>query len=73
MIEAGDVDWANHDDNVDNSVGAIISGDNAVRAVTDWVETHGGWENTVLIVTADHGHYFHLVKPEVIAEAGKKK
>ncbi len=73
MIEAGDVDWANHDDNVDNSIGAILSGDDAVLAVTNWVETHGGWENTVLIVTADHGHYFHLVQPEVIAEAGRKR
>ena len=73
MIEAGDVDWANHDDNLDNSIGAILSGEDAVHAVTDWIESHGGWENTVLIVTADHGHYFHLVQPEVIAAAGKKK
>jgi alkaline phosphatase len=73
MIEAGDVDWANHDDNIDNSIGAILDGDDAVRAVTGWIETHGGWENTVLIVTADHGHYFHLVQPEVIAAAGQRK
>ncbi|HZZ27487.1 MAG TPA: alkaline phosphatase [Pirellulales bacterium] len=72
MIEAGDVDWANHDDNLDNSLGAIFDGDDAVRAVTHWVETHGGWDNTVLIVTADHGHYFHITRPEAIAEAGKK-
>jgi alkaline phosphatase len=73
MIEAGDVDWANHDDNIDNSIGAILSGDDAVHAVTDWIETHGGWDQTVLIVTADHGHYFHLVQPEVIAAAGQRK
>jgi alkaline phosphatase len=73
MIEAGDVDWANHDDNIDNSIGAILSGDDAVRSVTHWVETHGGWDQTVLIVTADHGHYFHLVQPEAIAAAGQHK
>lgn len=72
MIEAGDVDFGNHDDNIDNSIGAILDGDDAFRAVTDWVEHHGGWEDTALIVTADHGHYFHLTKPEVFAEAGRQ-
>jgi alkaline phosphatase len=73
MIEAGDVDWANHDNNIDNSIGAVLDGDSTVRAVTDWIEAHGGWDDTVLIVTADHGHYFHLSKPEVIATATKQK
>jgi alkaline phosphatase len=72
MIEAGDVDWANHDDNIDSSVGAIFDGDDAFQAVTDWIEHHGGWQDTVLVVTADHGHYFNLTKPEVFAEAGKQ-
>ena len=40
MVEAGDVDWANHDNNLDNSIGAVNSGDDALRAVTDWVEAH---------------------------------
>ncbi len=71
MIEAGDVDWANHDNNLDNSIGTVLDGDDAVRAVTDWVEAHGGWNDTALIVTADHGHDLHLTKPEVVAEAGK--
>jgi len=73
MIEAGDVDWGNHDDNIDNSIGAILDGDDAFQAVTDWIEHHGGWQDTVLIVTADHGHYFHLTKPEVFAEAGRQR
>jgi alkaline phosphatase len=72
MIEAGDVDWANHEDNIDNSIGAILDGDDAFQAVTDWIEHHGGWQDTALIVTADHGHYFNLIKPEVFAEAGKQ-
>jgi alkaline phosphatase len=72
MIEAGDVDWGNHDNNIDNAIGATLDGDAAVRTVTNWIENHGGWNDTVLIVTADHGHYFHLVQPEVIAAAGAK-
>lgn len=73
MVEAGDVDWGNHDDNIDCSIGAVLDGDDAIRAITDWIEKHGGWKDTVLIVTADHGHYFNLTKPEVLAEAGQRK
>jgi len=66
MVEAGDVDWANHDNNIDNSIGAVLSGDAAVKAITDWVEQHSSWDETVMIVTADHGHYFWLENPEVL-------
>lgn len=64
MVEPGDVDWANHDDNLDNSIGAVKSGDKAVKVVTDWVEQHSNWQESLLIVTADHGHYFVLKRPE---------
>jgi alkaline phosphatase len=67
MVEAGDVDWANHDNNIDNSIGAVLSGDAAVKVVTDWVERHSNWNETVLIVTADHGHYLVVQKPELLA------
>ena len=66
MVEAGDVDWANHANNIDNSIGAVLSGDSAFNSVTDWVETNGGWEDTAVFVTADHGHYFVLEKPEAL-------
>lgn len=64
MVEAGDVDWANHDNNLDNSIGAVNSGDHAFRVITDWVEKHSNWNETAVIVTADHGHYFWLDRPE---------
>ncbi len=66
MVEAGDVDWANHDNNIDNSIGAVLSGDNAVGAITTWVEKNSNWNDSLLIVTADHGHYFQLVRPELL-------
>ena len=66
MVEAGDVDWANHDDNLDNSIGAIKSGDAAIKVITDWVEQHSNWNETLLIVTADHGHLLVLDKPELL-------
>jgi alkaline phosphatase len=66
MVEAGDVDWANHDDNIDNSIGAVNSGDAAVKTITDWVETHSNWNESLLVVTADHGHYLVLERPEML-------
>jgi alkaline phosphatase len=66
MVEAGDVDWANHANNVDNSIGAVKSGDAAFKAVCDWIESHGGWDDAAVLVTADHGHYFFLEKPEML-------
>ncbi len=66
MVESGDVDWANHDDNIDNSIGAVNSGDRAVKAITDWVEANSNWDESLLIVTADHGHMLNLVKPEML-------
>ena len=66
MIEAGDVDWANHDNNIDNSIGAVLSGDDAFRAVTTWVEKNEAWDDTVVILTADHGHYLVLRDPSAL-------
>ena len=69
LIEAGDVDWASHANNIDTAIGAVHSGDAAVDALFRWIEDHGGWEDTVVIVTADHGHMFVLDDPEAFAEA----
>jgi len=66
MVEPGDVDWANHDNNLDNSIGAVNGGDAAVKAITDWVEQHSNWQESLLIVTADHGHYLFLDRPELL-------
>lgn len=66
MVEAGDVDWANHDDNIDCSIGAVNTGDQAVRVLTDWVEANSNWNESLLIVTADHGHMLNLTKPELL-------
>ena len=66
MVEAGDVDWANHDNDLDASIGAVNSGDAAVKVITDWVEQHSNWQETVLIVTADHGHLLVIDRPELL-------
>jgi alkaline phosphatase len=66
MVEAGDVDWANHKNSIDNSAGAVFSGDAAFKATCDWIEANGGWSETAVILTADHGHYLVLKKPELL-------
>lgn len=68
MIEAGDVDWANHVNNIDNSIGGVHSGDEAFSALVKWIEQHGGWQETCVIVTADHGHYLVLDDPSKLAQ-----
>ena len=67
MIEAGDVDWANHANNLDNSIGAVISGDEAFREVVNWVDENNAWDYTAIIVTADHGHFLVLDEPDRIS------
>jgi alkaline phosphatase len=71
MIEAGDVDWANHANNLDDSAGAVFSGDDAFRAVTDWIEQQDAWDDAAVIVTADHGHYFVLTDPQALLPGNK--
>ncbi|MFZ4731288.1 MAG: alkaline phosphatase [Pirellulales bacterium] len=66
MVEAGDVDWAAHGNNIDGAIGAAISGDDAFRALVGWIERHGGWHDTVVIVTSDHGHMFVLTRPDAL-------
>ena len=67
MVEAGDVDWASHANNIDTCIGAVKSGDKAFRAVVDWIERRDAWKDTVVIVTSDHGHMFVLTEPEAFA------
>jgi alkaline phosphatase len=54
MIEGGAVDWANHGNNAGRMIEEHIDFLGAVDAVVQWVETHGGWDETLLILTADH-------------------
>jgi len=37
--------------------------------VVQWIEAKNAWDQSLVIVTADHGHYLNLVQPEAIAAA----
>ena len=65
MIEGGAVDWANHADLAGRMIEEQIDFNKAVQAVVDYLSANHGrgtkgnnWDNTLLIVTADHecGH-----------------
>ncbi len=54
MIEGGAVDWAGHSNLLGRVIEEQMDFTAAVDAVIDWVEANSNWEETVLIVTADH-------------------
>jgi alkaline phosphatase len=67
LVEAGDVDWGSHANNIDTAIGAVRSGDAAFRTVVDWIERHDAWDDAAVIVTSDHGHLFVLSDPAAFA------
>jgi alkaline phosphatase len=54
MIEGGAVDWASHDNESGRMIEEQRDLNAAVEAVVDWVERSSNWEETILVVTADH-------------------
>lgn len=54
MIEGGAIDWAGHGNASGRMLEEAIDFDNAVQSVVDWIEANSSWEETLLIVTADH-------------------
>lgn len=69
LVEAGDVDWANHANNLDNSIGAVFSGDQAFKTVMRWIDENNAADHTAVIVTSDHGHYLVIDDDNGIIEA----
>ena len=68
MVESGDIDWANHNNNIDDAIGAVLSADEAFSKIVRWVEKNSNWEETALILTADHGHMMVLDDPESLID-----
>lgn len=54
MIEGGAIDWAAHGNQKGRLIEEFIDFTNAIDAVIKWVETNSSWDETLLIVTADH-------------------
>lgn len=54
MIEGGAIDWAAHANAPGRLVEEALDFGAAIAAVMAWVERESSWEETLLIVTADH-------------------
>ncbi len=74
MIEQGDIDWANHANNHQGMIGGMWDLDQTVRAVEAFIDRPGDaidWNNTVVIVTSDHGNSFMRIDPSRKLAKGK--
>ncbi|MFO7534675.1 MAG: alkaline phosphatase [Kiritimatiellia bacterium] len=71
MIEGGAVDWAGHDNQTGRMIEEMAGFNDAIRAVCEWVEANGGWEQTLLVVTADHETGYLQGPGEEPGEKGK--
>ncbi len=69
MVEGGAVDWAGHANQTTRIVEEQLSFNESVEAVTEWVDTHSNWDETLVIVTADH-ETGYLAGPGAGAEKG---
>ena len=54
MAEGGAIDWACHGNNFGRLIEEQHDFDRAIAAVVTWVEKNSSWEDTLLIITADH-------------------
>ena len=74
MVEAGDIDWANHGDDTAWMIGAWKNLDDAVRSTIADIESgrHPGMTpgNTLVIVTADHGNGLMRIRPDYNLDTG---
>lgn len=54
MIEGGAVDWAGHKNQSGRMIEEMIDFNKTIEAIVDWVEQNSSWQDTIVIVTADH-------------------
>jgi alkaline phosphatase len=54
MVEGGAVDWAQHANQTGRTIEEQNDFDMAVIKVIQWIEKNSSWDETLLIITADH-------------------
>lgn len=66
MIEQGDIDWANHANDFRSMIGGVYDLNETVKAVESFIDQPGDavdWDNTLVIVTSDHGNSLMRLNP----------
>ena len=56
MAEGGAVDWMAHANDAGRMIEELMDFNHAVRAAVHWVQAHSSWDETLIIVTTDHGN-----------------
>ena len=54
MIEGGAIDHAGHQNQKGRMIEEVIDFNKAIETVVNWIETNSSWDETLLIITADH-------------------
>jgi alkaline phosphatase len=67
MIEGGAVDWAGHFGQPGRLIEEMDDFQDTIEAVYKWVERNSNWNETLLIVTADHETGFLSGSPQIPA------
>lgn len=72
MIEGGAIDAQNHSRNIDKMVLEHTAFAKAIDAVCAWVEKYSSWDDTLLVITADH-ETGQLWGPDTYADTNKNR
>jgi alkaline phosphatase len=70
MIEGGAVDWAAHSNQSGRLIEEMNDFNKSIEAVVWWVNTKSNWNDTLVIITADH-ETGHLTGPDYNEIIGK--
>jgi len=71
LVEGGAIDDAAHDGFMDQMLGEALDFFDAVQAVADWIddpESDATWDNTLVVVTADHETGYLTAGPDVFPD-----
>ncbi|MFC3124031.1 alkaline phosphatase [Pseudoroseomonas globiformis] len=68
MVEGGAVDWAAHANDLERILEEQIAFNQTVESVVNWVETNSSWDETMVVVTTDHGNGL-LLGPDATTDA----
>lgn len=61
MSEAASIDKQMHLLDYDRALGELLELDDTIKATLNWLEKNGELNNTLVLVTADHGHGFDVM------------
>ncbi|MET0302937.1 MAG: alkaline phosphatase [Microbacteriaceae bacterium] len=54
MIEGGAIDWTGHANQTGRTIEEQVDFNKAIETVDTWVEENSSWDETLVVVTADH-------------------